>query len=557
MFSQHSSYDSPKSIRISDIFSIARTPESELYQEQREILKEHVNKLNRSFESKEKILKSFEDLLRAVHFFDKPDIIPTPNDIDRIKQQILQNQEEPNQESYRKLYEDEKKLRGNKENEWKEKEKKWRYLEKECEELKNKAVKIREIENENEQLRKRLKRFAEIERENEELRKELKTGKKKKNNAKASELERFNQQLKRECEERDIIIAELKEEIETLRRTLKEYRDKYETSCEALKSHSSGEKERYLAEELYEVKNRLKTLQDEHEFTLRKLEETKPLTSERLPTYVVQLEERNIDLEDRVKILEKAYSNQLDYTHRIEEEFKRKGGELDKVDERNAREASLKRPKPHSELNGNPRINNEIRVEENLSEPKPEAEERIPLLSQPKLINPFQDKKQASKLYSSESLSIDDQNIRTPSSEQQFLEKIKDSNKAPANYFSIKEQNETTIDPSKKIQPASPLPKSKKRKVGVSTTKSHNKAFKNKSSTSNIHTEPSEPSSRRKIGSSLNESASTPSLKKASRKSSKESVERLTGERGEFCDVCVRIHGHKWAHSPYKEKPSI
>ncbi|CAG9334133.1 unnamed protein product [Blepharisma stoltei] len=467
MFSHSSS-----SQRISDIFSITRTPESELYHEERQILRQHIGRLNRSFDGKEKILKSFEDLLRAVHFFDKPDIIPTPNDMDWIKQQILIRQEDT-QESYKRLYEDEKKLRKDEEQDWREKEKKWKYLEKEWEES-IKRGKIAENEQRN-------RRAGEIERENEGLKSMVREMRNK-----CEELEGINRNMRREQEERDVIIEELKEEVEILRSTVREYRNKYEEECEEMRKLKTGFKEKYLAEELLQAKNKLNALQEEYEFTLNKLkkvESFKEIEGKRDPKDIFELEKRNKELEGRLQILEKAYASQLDINE------KKKNEEKIKIEE-----------------------NPEIWIENGLD--KNQANQ-----ISAKLINPFQ------KLNSADSLNLEDRLLQTPLSNHSEKDNLK-------HLFSIKSSHDSTLDP-----------KIHKNLKGES--KKFKKSLKHKGSSTNLHTDRSDFSSRRDHidGSSQ--------MSKTDRKSSRE---RLTTEKGDFCEVCVKVHGHKWANSPYKEK---
>lgn len=81
-------FESPIKGRLAN-FNSSKPYGDSLYQEQREIMKHHIDRLNHSPDTKARILKNFEDLLRTIHFFDKPDIIPRPMDLN-IKDRIIE-----------------------------------------------------------------------------------------------------------------------------------------------------------------------------------------------------------------------------------------------------------------------------------------------------------------------------------------------------------------------------------------------------------------------------------------------------------------------------------
>ncbi|OMJ80533.1 hypothetical protein SteCoe_19173 [Stentor coeruleus] len=221
-----------------------------LYEEHREIFHQEVSHLN-SPKSKLKIEQNFEELLKSIHFFRKPDIIPYPN-------LNLDHQAEENYEiidtKYKKLqeeYEKEKTLRLALEREIENLKTRISYLidiEKQYEDYRLKALKVIEFQGELDKLNLKIKLLLD---ENEDLRRKLSQSRDyMANNAK------YQQELERESTRNSELL-----------RQLKEFKDAYEELRCSYAKDVSIQKERYdrIYDEKMQSELRLKEFRDKYE----------------------------------------------------------------------------------------------------------------------------------------------------------------------------------------------------------------------------------------------------------------------------------------------------
>jgi myosin heavy subunit len=276
------------------------------------MIHQRVSKLASSPKSRSRIEQTFEEMLKSVQFFRKPDIIPFP---------YLQSDqlEEPTTEStdnkYRDLLEElerERNLRkaAEKENETlKDKLAYFAELEKQYEEYRIKALRINELNAEIEKLNLKLKLLHE---ENEELRRKVRGG-----YESSLFIDKLNKELEKEKEANAQLVRqlnEMKNAYEELRKTYVRDLNSQKERCAEILNEKIGLEGR-LRESLDmkrrdlhqddEIQAKLRNMKSEYKVKLRDLE--KRLPSEKNPD---NSESRLKEIEDRlahlqVKLVEK------------------------------------------------------------------------------------------------------------------------------------------------------------------------------------------------------------------------------------------------------------
>ncbi|OMJ80710.1 hypothetical protein SteCoe_18961 [Stentor coeruleus] len=237
---------------FSNKYSSQPPGESEnLYEKHREILHQQVSQLPNSPKSKLKIEQNFEELLKSIHFFRKPDIIPYP---------YLNLDHQPEEKSeiidtkYTELqgeYDKEKTLRLALEREIENLKTRIAYLvdiEKQYDDYRLKALKVSELQIEIDKLNARIKLLLD---ENEDLRRKLSQSKDyMTNNAK------YQQELERESTRNSELL-----------RQLKEFKDAYEELRCTYAKDVNTQKERYdrLYDEKMQLELRLREFRDKYE----------------------------------------------------------------------------------------------------------------------------------------------------------------------------------------------------------------------------------------------------------------------------------------------------
>lgn len=237
---------------FSNKYSSQPPGESEnLYEKHREILHQQVSQLPNSPKSKLKIEQNFEELLKSIHFFRKPDIIPYPYlNLDHQpeeKSEIIDTKYKELQDEFEK----EKNLRLALEREIENLKIRINYLvdiEKQYEDYRLKALKVTELQAELDKLNARIKLLLD---ENEDLRRKLNQSRDyMTNNTK------YQQELERESTRNSELL-----------RQLKEFKDAYEELRCTYAKDVNTQKERYdrLYDEKMQLELRLREFREKYE----------------------------------------------------------------------------------------------------------------------------------------------------------------------------------------------------------------------------------------------------------------------------------------------------
>ena len=186
-----------------------------LYEKHREIIHQQVSKLPNSPRSKNKIEQTFEEMLKSIHFFRKPDIIPFP-----YLHSEVQEEPEATDHKYKNLLEElerERNLRKAAEKENETLRDKLAYLseiESQYEVYRIESLKLTDLSTEIDKLNLKIKLLQE---ENEDLRKKIRTG-----YDSSLNLDRYSKELERQKEINNELLkqlAELRSAYEELRKT--------------------------------------------------------------------------------------------------------------------------------------------------------------------------------------------------------------------------------------------------------------------------------------------------------------------------------------------------
>lgn len=187
-----------------------------LYEKHREIIHQQVSKLPNSPRSKNKIEQTFEEMLKSIHFFRKPDIIPFPY----LHSEVLEEPTESTDHKYKTLLEElerERNLRKAAEKENDTLRDKLAYLseiESQYELYRLESLKITDLTTEIEKLNLKIKLLQE---ENEDLRKKMRS-----TYDSSLNLDRYSKELERQKEINNELLkqlAELRSAYEELRKT--------------------------------------------------------------------------------------------------------------------------------------------------------------------------------------------------------------------------------------------------------------------------------------------------------------------------------------------------
>ena len=165
--SKYSTFDKKFRSFSPQYFSDSPSDTESLFEKHRNLIHKQVSELPNSPRSKEKIEKTFEEMLKSIHFFRKPDIIPFPYLSFNKHEEKVENFE---YQSLANELENEKNLRKTAEKEVYALKEKLLYLleiEKQYEEYRLKSFKVAEMQSEIDKLNVRIRLLLE---ENEDMR---------------------------------------------------------------------------------------------------------------------------------------------------------------------------------------------------------------------------------------------------------------------------------------------------------------------------------------------------------------------------------------------------
>ena len=287
-----------------------------LYEKHLELIHQQISQLPNSPKSKKQIEQTFEEILKSVHFFRKPDIIPFPYlNFERSSEEKTENNDIKHKELLEEI-EKEKNLRKIAERENTNLRDRLKYLldiEKQYEEYKLKAAKSYELYEEIEKLNIRIKILLE---ENEELHKKTYKSTENFNNFKfQQELDREinkNSELSREIQECHDAYEELRKAYTRDVNSLKEKFDKLYSEKMKLEiklrdtneSFQRPEKDNYLKKnESFSIQEKIRNMKNEYRDKLKSLEHRlgneKP---ENLPDSRIKgIEERIAKIQDAIE----------------------------------------------------------------------------------------------------------------------------------------------------------------------------------------------------------------------------------------------------------------
>ncbi|CAG9310364.1 unnamed protein product [Blepharisma stoltei] len=577
--SRMKSYESPMRNRLSGLSSYSPLGDS-LYQEQCEIMKQHISRLNKSPDTKARILKNFEDLLKAIHFFDKPDIIPRPLDIERIKTLILNqsnskdNRIEDNVEKYIEAFHKERMLRLKAEEELKLMGANLRNLTIEIDELRNRRSTLEHVDILRRELESQKLKYSELEVENEKLKSMVKILEGKKSAdlepMKVKNLEFYNSELLKKQDALKQENENLRREIQEIKRSQEKLNRNFQEQTQSTENCSycnNGNYIKSLNEELRSTKARYHELQELYEKNVRNFQtgtcleiETMAKSHDSSWKYIRFLEEKIEELENKCHKEDKGeFSDKLAPNHDIwhkpghkvsssANQFHSKNKSLDTKDD----------PKEKQSLN------NSKTMKEKKSKGKkrkPEKEISRPQSSfkstsyksktQAKSYSITPDLAEMANHYSSSSKSWQQSSKEENSQAKIFSNPFKkhENEQSPRNHLAQRETPQDVLETHLLDGSFDSQWISKDLVYSPSTNKSPE--FIGKSRSRDLHKDmPNKEYKNEEVKSSQEK------LKKR-RSKSRESLERLNKlaeEKADGCEVCVKIHHHKWAKSPRRKE---